>query len=72
MDAYILAVADAYDAMTSDRPYRKALPKEKAMAIIEEEKGTHFHPEIADALLSVLENEDAQPETWMEENTYIP
>ena len=61
-DAYILATADAYDAMTSDRPYRKALPKEAAIEIIRKEKGTHFHPEIADILISILEEENTEQE----------
>lgn len=53
-DAYILSAADAYDAMTSDRPYRKALSKETAINILNSEKGSQFHPEIADILISIL------------------
>jgi HD-GYP domain-containing protein (c-di-GMP phosphodiesterase class II) len=37
MGAKVLAVADIYDALTSDRPYRKALPKEKALEILMQE-----------------------------------
>jgi putative nucleotidyltransferase with HDIG domain len=40
----IMAVADAYDAMTSDRPYRKGMPQEKAISILEEGKGTQWDP----------------------------
>jgi HD-GYP domain-containing protein (c-di-GMP phosphodiesterase class II) len=40
----IIAVADAYDAMTSDRPYRKGMTHEKALAILEEGKGTQWDP----------------------------
>jgi HD-GYP domain-containing protein (c-di-GMP phosphodiesterase class II) len=40
----IMAVADAFDAMTSDRPYRKGMPFEKALAILEEGKGTQWDP----------------------------
>lgn len=40
----IIAVADAFDAMTSDRPYRKGMPVEKAMAILAEGKGTQWDP----------------------------
>lgn len=46
-----LAVGDTFDALTSNRPYRKGLDPEKAIAIIEENKGTQFDPECADALI---------------------
>lgn len=51
----ILCVADAYDAMTSDRPYRKGMPQEKVFQIMEECKGTQFDPEIVDAFIKTLE-----------------
>lgn len=51
----ILCVADAYDAMTSDRPYRKGMPLEKVLKILEECKGTQFDPEIVDAFIKTLE-----------------
>jgi putative nucleotidyltransferase with HDIG domain len=38
----IMAIADAYDAMTSDRPYRKGMPVEKALAILEDGSGTQW------------------------------
>ena len=40
----LIAVADAFDAMTSDRPYRKGMPVEKALAILEDGKGTQWDP----------------------------
>ncbi|MRH44290.1 HD domain-containing protein [Aquibacillus halophilus] len=43
----ILAVADAYDAMTSDRTYRKGMAKEKALSILDEGKGTQWDPYFA-------------------------
>jgi putative nucleotidyltransferase with HDIG domain len=52
--ARILAVADAYDAMTSGRPYRKMMSRENACQEIIRNKGTQFDPVIADALLSDL------------------
>mgnify|MGYP003906423641 CR=1 FL=1 len=55
IESCILAVADAYDAMTSDRPYRKALPKEKAVSILIEEKAIQFHPAVVDSFLRVLQ-----------------
>jgi len=47
LEARIIAVADTYDAMTSDRPYRKALSKEVAIEEIERNAGTQFDPCIA-------------------------
>jgi putative nucleotidyltransferase with HDIG domain len=47
----ILAVADAYDAMTSDRPYRKGFPVEKAVGILREVAGSQLDPEFVGAFL---------------------
>lgn len=52
--ARIVAVADAFDAMTSDRPYRKGLTFDVALAEILRCKGTHFDPDAADAFATVL------------------
>ena len=51
----IVAIADAYDAMTSDRAYRRALPHEVAVSEIERCAGTQFDPELADAFVRLLE-----------------
>jgi putative nucleotidyltransferase with HDIG domain len=53
--ARIVAVADAYDAMTSDRPYRKALPPELAFGEIDKMKGKQFDPTAAEAFQSIHE-----------------
>ncbi|MBS2968645.1 HD domain-containing protein [Metabacillus sp. KIGAM252] len=53
----ILAVADAYDAMTSDRPYRKGMPVSKALSILREGKGTQWDPKYADLFLEHMENQ---------------
>jgi len=50
----ILAVADAYDAMTSDRPYRKALSREEALAEIVKNAGTQFDPKLVEILLESI------------------
>ncbi len=54
LGARIIAVADAFDAMTSDRPYRPALSHEQAVIELIENAGTQFDPEVVDALLHVL------------------
>lgn len=52
--ARILSVADAYEAMTSNRPYRKALSEEIACDILKKERGHQFDPHIVDAFLDIL------------------
>jgi response regulator RpfG family c-di-GMP phosphodiesterase len=51
----IVAIADAYDAMTSDRAYRRALPHEVAISEIDRCAGTQFDPELASAFVRLLE-----------------
>lgn len=53
----ILAVADTYDAMTSDRPYRNGLPDQRALDEIKEHAGSQFDPRVAGAFLKAYENE---------------
>jgi len=48
----ILSLADAYDSMTSDRPYRRRLGHQQALAIIKEGKGRQFDPEVTEAFLA--------------------
>ena len=51
--ARIVAVADAFDAMTSDRPYRKGMPVDKAYSEIESRAGTQFDPQVAQAFVQL-------------------
>ncbi|MDC7221140.1 MAG: HD domain-containing protein [Spirochaetales bacterium] len=51
LSARIVALVDVYDALTSERPYKKAFPHKKALEIILEGKGTHFDPQITDVFL---------------------
>ena len=53
LEARIVAISDVFDALTSQRPYKEAWPDEKAFQFIENEKGTHFDPELADLFLSM-------------------
>ena len=54
--ARIMAVADVFDALTSKRCYKDAMPLEKAYAIIREESGTHFDPAVVEAFFVVAED----------------
>jgi putative nucleotidyltransferase with HDIG domain len=54
LEARILAVADAYEAMTADRPYRTALGHDAARDQLRECSGTQFDPRVVDAFLRVL------------------
>ncbi len=53
LTAAIIGVADAFDAMTSDRPYRKGLSKETALTEIENKSGIQFHPVVVRAILQL-------------------
>jgi HD-GYP domain-containing protein (c-di-GMP phosphodiesterase class II) len=57
LSARIIAVADAYDAMGSDRPYRKKLNKDKILNELKDQSGKQFDPEVVKALISVLNRE---------------
>jgi len=50
--ARIFAVVDVWDALTSDRPYRKAWTKEKALEYIREQSGKHFDPQVVEVFLN--------------------
>ena len=52
----IIAVADAYDAMTSDRPYRKAKTKEQAIDELKKFAGQQFDPHIVDVFLDIIKS----------------
>lgn len=54
LGARIIAVVDAFDAMTTTRPYREALPTEEAVAVIRKERGKQFDPRVVDAFLDCL------------------
>jgi HD-GYP domain-containing protein (c-di-GMP phosphodiesterase class II) len=52
--ARIFAVVDVWDALRSDRPYRKAWSEEKTLAYIREQSGTHFDPQVVGAFMKVI------------------
>ncbi|NPV72463.1 MAG: PAS domain S-box protein [Pelotomaculum sp.] len=55
LECRILTIADAYDAMTSDRPYRKAMTHEEAVSELKRCAGTQFDPYLVDKFLELLE-----------------
>ncbi len=57
LGARIVAVIDAYDAMTSDRPYRKALPIKTAVKELKDGAGKQFDPKIVDIFINILKEE---------------
>jgi HD-GYP domain-containing protein (c-di-GMP phosphodiesterase class II) len=60
LNARILAVADTYDAMTSDRPYRKGFDHAKAIGLILEESGAQFDPEVLKAFMVAIGDDPAR------------
>ena len=55
----VIFVCDAFDAMTSNRPYRRAMPREAARRELRAHTGTQFDPRMVDALLEVVDSPDA-------------
>jgi len=72
VEARVLAIADSYDAMTSDRPYRKGMPHDEAMQEIKRHSGTQFDPELATVFVNNTETDlkqaAEQTDQWFHEN----
>jgi putative nucleotidyltransferase with HDIG domain len=60
--ARVLAIVDCYDALTSDRPYRRSVPHDCATAMIFERRGTVYEPVLADAFLRMIEERRFAPD----------
>ncbi|QGT99757.1 hypothetical protein SYNTR_1164 [Candidatus Syntrophocurvum alkaliphilum] len=58
IECRILLIVDAYDAMTSDRPYRKALSKEEAVEELIRCSGTQFDPKLVKIFISIIKNQE--------------
>lgn len=67
VEAAIVGLADAFDAMTTDRPYGAARPLEAAVAEIVRNRGTQFAPEVVDAFLRVAKRMAERPDPEPEE-----
>lgn len=63
LSARIFAVVDVYDALTSDRPYRKAWSREKAIEYIKDQSGKQFDPKVVEVFLSVVEEMNTREKT---------
>ncbi len=57
LEARIFALADSFDALLSERPYKRGLTHEQAVARLVADRGTHFDPEVMDAFLQIAEEE---------------
>ena len=56
--ARLFAIVDVWDALTNDRSYRKKWTKQKARQYIKEQSGRHFDPQVVDAFLKIVENDE--------------
>ncbi len=56
--ARVFAVVDQWDALTSDRPYRKTWPREKVIAYLQENTGKIYDPKIVEVFLAIVQNEE--------------
>ncbi len=65
--ARIVAIADVFDALSSDRPYKSAWPLEKTLALLKDEAGRHFDPDYIEAFLSILPELLEIQSEWKEE-----
>jgi HD-GYP domain-containing protein (c-di-GMP phosphodiesterase class II) len=71
LNARIIAIADSFDAVTSDRPYRKAFPRETVLAELEQNKGVQFDPHITNIFIEILKdfshyfNRKLEPEYYL-------
>ena len=54
LEARIISVADVFDSLSSDRPYRKAMPPNEVLDILKTDSGTHFDPVVVDAFLTAF------------------
>lgn len=67
LGARIITVADSFDAMTSDRPYRAALSYETAIGELHHESGSHFDPQVVAAFLEAVAPEDFRTATALKQ-----
>ena len=69
LGARIVAVVDVWDALATDRPYKKALPQRQVLSMLEKRKGVHFDPELVDLFLRILDEEGLEEAEGKQEST---
>ena len=57
LDVFIIQLADSVDAMSTDRPYRKALTEEQILKEVKDNRGSQFHPNVVDAYLKIIKKQ---------------
>jgi putative two-component system response regulator len=71
LEGRLMAIADVYDALISDRAYKKAIAPAKAAAIIEEGSGSHFDPHLVDIFRDVAHHFEYISSMFAENNTDV-
>jgi putative two-component system response regulator len=64
LEGRICAICDVYDALVSERPYKRAWSREEALAEIRRDAGSHFDPELAESFLELAEGSDDELAVW--------
>jgi putative two-component system response regulator len=64
--ARLMAVADVYDALLTARPYKAAMPREQAVAIINQGSGAHFDPQVVEAFMAVQDELQRIAGMWVD------
>lgn len=72
LEARIVAIADVFDALTSERPYKKAWSVDDAVGLIRKESGKHFDPAVVSAFMSCLPEILAVRERWADSTDQLP
>lgn len=72
LEARIVAIADVFDALTSERPYKKAWSVDDAVGLISKESGKHFDPAVVSAFMSCLPEILAVRERWADSTDQLP
>jgi HD-GYP domain-containing protein (c-di-GMP phosphodiesterase class II) len=55
--ARLFAIVDVYDALTSDRPYRPAWPREKVLTFLQEQSGKRFDPQVVEVFMRFIKEQ---------------
>ena len=70
LSARIFAIVDVWDALLSDRPYRKAWDNKKVMDYLRSQSGTHFDPMVVEQFLKLIEEENSVMKIYSNKNNH--